>query len=1251
MICGWFMRKLGIINLKLIYIESAARVNNLSISAKLIRNIVDDIFGFWKSLCDTYHLKQLYSSEYFSYNINNDNYKEKSNIINTNKSMLITVGTTKFEKLTDLSFDENFHKKLLENGFNKLIIQIGNYRINNQNNFQTDLKIEIFNFISSSLFNKLIKKTDLIISHGGAGTIIQSILNGKKPIAIANEFVNENHQLELINELDKRGYIYKCKIEEIKNFISNDISKFIIRRANDKIELNEIFLNSIGYSKINDNIPACNKKIISIIIPCIYKDIFRLEILLISIKKFVSPDLFDKIYIIIPDDEHTKFTNFISYKKEIIQLKEKINFIKETDLIPLNSLNNKYLFFLKNRDGWFKQQIFKLAIAYKIKSQFYLVLDSDCLFINNFNSSHIFIQKNNQTFSLLQEEEIYVHDKWWKGSAKLLGITKPYMESLKRGIGVTPQILSVDIVKKLCQYLESNSYNEKWYEILWSNRIVNYFPIKIWTEYTLYYLYAKRVEILNKYHIMKKNCFCDYNKSVWKLHESFEWNPSLNISNSPIIVFQSNTNLSHLIPKIIISRNNILTDFISCIMLVDKKYLDIKAQNSLIMSINCFNRQIWEKKKRELIIFCDKDNKKIISDLVDKFNDKNINIIEISSENLIFSYIIKNNNYIKGNYFALWQMNCWASPYRLSLQYNFLKDKKINNCYISPYIKGYPDKNKFFISTDANIKINNENIKNSLFMEKQCIINDHYNRKIEAINEPTIFIEINDDFLPKNNNGQKDAIKYLQNRDSLSLYYELIRLTNPFIYSSSLLKLRKKKRIYIISSELEFIPVIGGINTFLRVIISELQCSSIHMNHNTEFIFIGIKTNSTVIMPNIKDVSFKFFSTNNSIKFNSLNDYFKSFGKLSLILDDLQIFGKLAIEFIEKDSMPGDICISTIIYELNKDSLIALNKKGIKLIHTVHSLVPLKIINNLKKSNITSLYFKEKFCSFIFLKIFRFNEYSLRKYYSNFIIKKIIPKIGKFTLEMEDFIIDLAVAVIVPSIKLADITANLYYKNKHKIRCIPWGLPQNNILGESSICYNKKIYNFNINDSSQKINCLALCKIIPQKGIEILLDSLIFIEKINPIFAQKLVLNICGDMSYMNDDKFRRSIEEKIEKLDKIKVNLRGWVIGEHKKDILTNSDLFLLPSLTEPFGFCILEAMKAGLPIISFDTEGPCDIINNSFGRLVKISDYDTMTKDFGISIIDICHSEKFIELRNSSAESIKKWNIKNLIDNILSI
>ena len=33
----------------------------------------------------------------------------------------------------------------------------------------------------------------------------------------------------------------------------------------------------------------------------IYKDIYRLEILLLSINKFVSTDLYNKIYIVIPD--------------------------------------------------------------------------------------------------------------------------------------------------------------------------------------------------------------------------------------------------------------------------------------------------------------------------------------------------------------------------------------------------------------------------------------------------------------------------------------------------------------------------------------------------------------------------------------------------------------------------------------------------------------------------------------------------------------------------------------------------------------------------------------------------------------------------------------------------------------------------------------------------------------------------------------------------------------------------------------
>ena len=517
------------------------------------------------------------------------------------------------------------------------------------------------------------------------------------------------------------------------------------------------------------------------------------------------------------------------------------------------------------------------------------------------------------------------------------------------------------------------------------------------------------------------------------------------------------------------------------------------------------------------------------------------------------------------------------------------------------------------------------------------------------LNEPTIFIEINYALL---NPHKKciDAIHFLQKKNSISLFYKLIELTHPFIYNSSIIPFRTRKRIYIISSELEFIPVIGGINTFLRVILSELIQNKIHLEKRIEFVFIGIQIGKNCYqnLPHIEGIIFKFFPTNKSINYNSLDNYFKSFQKYSQIFEELQIFGKLAMKWIEEDSNPGDICVSTIIYEFNKNSLELLNKKGIKIIHTVHSLVPIKIINNLKYIFLTGLNIKERVAAFIFFKIFRFNEYNLRKIYKNFFIKFIIPEFAKLTLDIEDFLMTLSKIIIVPSHKLAKITAKLYYNNKHKIKCIPWGLPENEIFGEPLISFKEE--NLELKKNITKIKCMALCKIIPQKGIDLLLDSFFYIQKINPIFSKRLELNICGDMAYMQEKKFKFLLEEKVKKIKAIKIEFKGWLSGEPKKEILMNSDLFLLPSLNEPFGFCILEAMKAGLPIVSFNTEGPSDIITNKFGRLVQLSDYDTMVKDFATTIIDICQSENYNELRKFSSQAIKQWKIRELISNLLS-
>lgn len=57
-------------------------------------------------------------------------------------------------------------------------------------------------------------------------------------------------------------------------------------------------------------------------------------------------------------------------------------------------------------------------------------------------------------------------------------------------------------------------------------------------------------------------------------------------------------------------------------------------------------------------------------------------------------------------------------------------------------------------------------------------------------------------------------------------------------------------------------------------------------------------------------------------------------------------------------------------------------------------------------------------------------------------------------------------------------------------------------------------------------------------------------------------------------------------------VSFPGWV--EDKQAFFASLDIFILPSLHEPFGIVLIEAMAAGLPCITTDTEGPCEIIRH---------------------------------------------------------
>lgn len=58
-----------------------------------------------------------------------------------------------------------------------------------------------------------------------------------------------------------------------------------------------------------------------------------------------------------------------------------------------------------------------------------------------------------------------------------------------------------------------------------------------------------------------------------------------------------------------------------------------------------------------------------------------------------------------------------------------------------------------------------------------------------------------------------------------------------------------------------------------------------------------------------------------------------------------------------------------------------------------------------------------------------------------------------------------------------------------------------------------------------------------------------------------------------------------------------GWI--DNKDDFFNNIDIFVLPSVYEPFGIILLEAMMYSKPIISSLAEGPREIFNNTEAAL----------------------------------------------------
>ncbi|MCG8323879.1 MAG: glycosyltransferase [Thiotrichales bacterium] len=118
----------------------------------------------------------------------------------------------------------------------------------------------------------------------------------------------------------------------------------------------------------------------------------------------------------------------------------------------------------------------------------------------------------------------------------------------------------------------------------------------------------------------------------------------------------------------------------------------------------------------------------------------------------------------------------------------------------------------------------------------------------------------------------------------------------------------------------------------------------------------------------------------------------------------------------------------------------------------------------------------------------------------------------------------------------------------------------------------------------------ALGRMVRKKGFDILLRA----------FAGFLEQGGDGELHIGGDGPDKPLLTETIRRLDlKDRVHLYGWV--DDVAAFLSGIDVFVLPSLDEPFGIVILEAMARGKPIISTRTQGPSEILSPATAVLAE--------------------------------------------------
>lgn len=206
-------------------------------------------------------------------------------------------------------------------------------------------------------------------------------------------------------------------------------------------------------------------------------NVARTDILFSSLRAFTTPDIFDRIVIVVPHDELENAKRYaeawrdfpIDVVDEALHFKAFENFRARHQIRP-----------------WHRQQIIKLAASELISTEYFLVFDPDIFATRKFDLDMLLPEGRALTYFQPRQRE----PRFWQASAKVLK-QSPHLE--RDGMWWTPALLSRTLCRLLQERLKT-IHRDDWMNVLLSRYTTD------WTEYTLYWLNAEQEGLLEQFH-------------------------------------------------------------------------------------------------------------------------------------------------------------------------------------------------------------------------------------------------------------------------------------------------------------------------------------------------------------------------------------------------------------------------------------------------------------------------------------------------------------------------------------------------------------------------------------------------------------------------------------------------------------------------------------------------------------------------------------------------------------------------------